>query len=315
MSIPPTDHHALERQPIGVAWHDLTGMTRLEQVRELTLPLPWLALSLALYASPLWVLGAGASFMFYLCALRVNHEAIHGNLGLSRRGDRLVFHALSFLMGGSNNAMAYGHLLHHKDTMGPKDFEGKCGHMRMFEVLRYGPGFIWEVNREAWHGSTPVGRRRIAIDWALNGALIALAFGLWLPWLMLHVAAMAMAQSLSAFFAVWITHQGAHEHGVMARSQRGLLARLAYLMFYHREHHLFPKVPVSRLPRLAERLDRDVPGYAAARLPVIPLLDRADKGQVQRTPSGTSSNATISNSYMPLRSGRSARASSLPSSL
>ena len=45
-------------------------------------------------------------------------------------------------------------------------------------------------------------------------------------------------------------------------------------MFYHREHHLFPKVPVRHLPTLADRLDRTVPGYAAARLPVVPLFDR-----------------------------------------
>nr|WP_241482276.1 fatty acid desaturase [Leisingera sp. ANG-Vp] len=45
-------------------------------------------------------------------------------------------------------------------------------------------------------------------------------------------------------------------------------------MFYHREHHLFPKVPVSRLPELAGRLDAQVPGYAASRLPVVSWLDR-----------------------------------------
>jgi fatty acid desaturase len=46
-------------------------------------------------------------------------------------------------------------------------------------------------------------------------------------------------------------------------------------MFYHREHHLFPKVPVSRLKDLARRLDAEVPGYAASRLPVTPVLDPA----------------------------------------
>jgi fatty acid desaturase len=30
-------------------------------------------------------------------------------------------------------------------------------------------------------------------------------------------------------------------------------------MFYHLEHHLFPRVPTRRLPVLAERLDRAVP--------------------------------------------------------
>ena len=108
----------------------------------------------------------------------------------------------------------------------------------------------------------------------LNGAMLALAIGSGAGFLLLHVLAMTIAQCLTALFAVWITHQGTSQTGLAARSQRGLLARLAYLMFYHREHHLFPKVPVRRLPELALRLDRDVPGYAASRLPVVPLFDQ-----------------------------------------
>ena len=264
-----------ERAPKGIEWHDLTPMGRVDTLRELTLLLPWLGLSWLLFASPLWPLGFAASFMFFLCALRLNHEAIHGNLGLTRGGDRLVLHGLSFLMGASNNAVAYGHLMHHKHAMGPGDFEGKCGHMGFWEVLAYGPRFPVDVNREAWNGSSAFGRRRIAIDWVLNGVMLGLA--LWLGGvLVFHVVAIVIAQCLTALFAVWITHQGTAETGIAARSQRGTLARAAYLMFYHREHHLFPKVPVRRLPELAKRLDRNVPGYAATRMPVIPLFDKGD---------------------------------------
>ena len=261
-----------ERAPIGIKWDDLQPMRHRDTLRELTLPLPWLAASWALFASSFWLLGFLASFMFFLCALRLNHEAIHGNLGLRRWADRLVLHGLSFLMGSSNNAVAYGHMLHHKHAMGPGDFEGKCGHMTFWEVLRYGPRFPVDINREAWAGSCNAGRRRILIDWGLNFAMIGLA--LWFGGsLLFHVAAMAIAQCLTALFAVWITHQGTAETGLAARSQRGLLARLAYLMFYHREHHLFPRVPVHRLPELANRLDRGVPGYAAERLPVLRFCD------------------------------------------
>ena len=211
--------------------------------------------------------------MFFLCALRLNHEAIHGNLGLPRTGDRIVLHVLSFLMGSSNNAVAYGHMLHHKHAMGPGDFEGACGHMTFWQVLRYGPRFTYDINRHALAGAGPGLRRRIAIDWARNAFLLVLAIGVNASWLWLHVAAIAIAQNLTALFAVWITHQGTANSGIAARSQRGLLARIAYLMFYHREHHLFPKVPVRRLPKLAERLDAQVPGYASSRVPVVPLLD------------------------------------------
>ena len=48
-------------------------------------------------------------------------------------------------------------------------------------------------------------------------------------------------------------------------------------------------------------------------LEVFPAVAGAAR-QVHRTPASTSSNPVISNSYMPLRSGRSARASKVPSS-
>jgi fatty acid desaturase len=34
-------------------------------------------------------------------------------------------------------------------------------------------------------------------------------------------------------------------------------------MFFHLEHHLFPKVPTSHLPRLADRLDSAAPELPA----------------------------------------------------
>lgn len=264
-----------ETPPKGVAWHDLAHLTNWQRLVELTLPLPWLALSVALYASPVWMLGSLASFMFFLCALRLNHEAIHSNLGLSRCGDSVVMHGLSVLMLGSNHAEALCHLHHHKDPMGPDDHEGKCGDMSATEVLIYGPRFPLDINRAAWKSANIKWRRKILIDWLLCVAALFTAIALNQGALLLHVAAMITAQCLAAFFAVWITHQGCRAKGLAGRSQRGPLARLAYLMFYHREHHLFPKVPVSHLPKLAQRLDDTVPNYAASRLPVLPIFEPA----------------------------------------
>ena len=275
------DHARPERAPVGIRWNDLQPMRPRDMLRELTLPLPWLAASFALYATHLWPLGFVCAFMFFLCALRLNHEAIHGNLGLPRRADQAVLHVLSFLMLGSNTAVAHGHMLHHKHAMGPDDFEGRCGHMTLGEVLVYGPRFPVDIIRAAWAGSKPAARRRIALDLSLNVLMVGLAlrFG---GILFLHLAAMIVAQCLTALFAVWITHRGASDRGIVARSQRGILARAAYLMFYHREHHLFPRVPVHRLPELAERLDRGVPGYAAERLPVVPFLEPKNDGKGAR---------------------------------
>ncbi|MEP4196866.1 MAG: fatty acid desaturase [Aliishimia sp.] len=264
-----------EKAPKGIRWDDLTALNKWDIFRELTLPLPWLALSLALYTSAMWPLGAIASFMFFLCALRLNHEAIHGNLDLPRRWDYRVMHGLSAIMLGSNTADAFCHLKHHKHSGGPEDYEGKCSHMRWYAVLAYGPKFPIDLNRAALQHGGPNWRKRVQIDWLCITLFVGLCAALNHPALWLHIAAMSLAQCLTAFFAVWITHQGTHGSGLAGRSQRGVLARIAYLMFYHREHHLYPRVPVSRLPKLAGRLDRQAPGYAASRVPVIPWLEIA----------------------------------------
>lgn len=271
-----TNHVPIERAPRHVNWHDLRDLPRYHFLIELALPLPWLIGSILLYDGRFWYLGPIASFFFFLCCLRLNHEAIHGNLGLKRWGDHAVMHGLSALMMGSNHADAYCHLLHHKDTLGEDDHEGHCAGMPAWKVFLYGPRFPVDLNRHAWQKGGPVWRRRLIIDW-----LLVLAFGTFclvsgVQGLMLHVVAMLVGQCLTAFFAVWITHQGTIGTGLAGRSP---LAFLTYHMFYHREHHLFPKVPVSRLPELARRLDADVPGYAEARRSVTGWLDGQQASQ------------------------------------
>lgn len=182
-------------------------------------------------------------------------------------------HGLSALMIGSNHADAYCHLLHHKGTMGDHDHEGHCAKMSAWQVVLYGPRFPVELNRAAWSKGGRIWRRRLVIDWLLVVAFAAVCLLSGWRGLQLHVLAMLVGQCLTAFFAVWITHQGTEGTGLSGRSQRGPLSFMAYHMFFHREHHLFPKVPVSRLKELAAKLDRDVPGYAAQRQPVTGLLD------------------------------------------
>lgn len=259
----------IERAPSGVEWQDLAQVPRWQFAVEIALPLPWLALSLWLYAGAFWPLGLAASFVFFLCCLRLNHEAIHGNLGLARRWDHGIMHGLSALMLGSNHADAFCHLKHHADTLGADDHEGHCSSMRFWEVIAYGPRFPVDLNRACWREGGTRWRRRMLLDWACVAVFATAVLLAGPPALKLHLAAMALGQCLTAFFAVWITHQGTEASGLAGRSQRGLVARLAYLMFYHREHHLFPRVPVSRLPELAARLDGQVAGYAAARMPVL----------------------------------------------
>ncbi len=243
-----------------VAWRDLVAMRPLDGLLECLHPLPWLAASWLAAHYTLWPLALACSFMFFLTALRLNHEALHHNLGFPARGHRLVLHALSAVMLGSNHSVAFNHLRHHAHIDTPRDVEGKCGRMSLLEVLAYGPRFPLECHRETWREGGPAWRRRLLADLALNLALpaVALATGWWALWF--HVAAMLAAQCLTALFAVWITHRGCAGQALVARTQRSRWINfLSYNMFFHLEHHLFPAVPVKRLPRLAARIDALAP--------------------------------------------------------
>ncbi|HEX8554265.1 MAG TPA: fatty acid desaturase, partial [Sphingomonas sp.] len=158
----------------------------------------------------------------------------------------------------------FNHLRHHKHAGTPLDLEGKAGRMNGWRVLIYGPLFPVEMHVDAWARGNRTLRRRMVIDGIGNGALVGLAVALGSQMLLYHIVAVALAQCLTAFFAVWITHHGTHEDGLGARTQRGVLINLlTYNMFFHLEHHLFPAVPVKRLGRLARRMDSVAPDIAA----------------------------------------------------
>ena len=250
----------LDQAARQVRWRDLGPMRPVDGLAECLHPLPWLAASWLAAHHALWPAALACSFMFFLTALRLNHEAIHHNLGFSARGHRIVLHGLSMVMLGSNHSVAFNHLRHHAHIDTPRDIVGKCGRMSLAGVLAYGPRFPVECHRETWREGGPAWRRRLAIDLGLNLVLptVALASGWQALWF--HVGAMLAAQCLTALFAVWITHRGCAGHSLEARTQRSRWINFAsYNMFFHLEHHLFPAVPVRRLPVLAARLDEAAP--------------------------------------------------------
>jgi fatty acid desaturase len=262
-----------------IAWRDLTPRRPIDGVVECIHPIPWIATSWLLAFHALWLPAILCAFMFFLTALQLNHEAIHRNLGFSERGHRVVLHGLSTLMLGSNTAVAFNHLHHHRHVGKPDDLEGKCGTMPGWKVLVYGPVFPIEMHIAAWRTGGPPMQRRMRIDLVLNVAILLATIVTGWTVLIFHVAAMIVAQCLTAFFAVWITHHDCTDSGLIARTQRSKVVNfLTYNMFFHLEHHLFPGVPVRRLGRLAARIDAVVPTIASRARRVIPFAPSGRDG-------------------------------------
>ena len=222
----------MKKSPADLDTLDLITVPRHQLVIEICLPLPWLGLSLWLYSGAYWPIGMLASFLCFLGCLRLNHEAIRGNPGLSRRWNGVILHVLRGLRLGSNPADAFCHLPHHRDMTGPDDCEGHCAKMTFGQVPVHGPRFPVEINRAAWTQGSRFWRRRIVIDRLCVAGFVGGAALIGQGFQGLHGAAMALGQCLTAQFAVSATHHGTAGPGLAGRCQRGVVARRAYLMFY-----------------------------------------------------------------------------------
>jgi fatty acid desaturase len=248
----------------AVPWRDLSRLSRLEAVRELALPLPWLALEVWLTNSGHVVVAAGAAFMFFLACLRVAHDVFHANLRLPRWADHVVLAVMSPAMLGSLHAVRVTHLRHHTHCMDDDDAEAASARATAVRALMLGPMFALRTHAAGLAGATREQRRVISVELAACAAMLVLAFTrpLLSP-LSWHVVLMVAGQCLAPFFAVWTVHRGCDRSHFIARTLRNRVKSLIVLdMFYHVEHHLFPRVPTKRLPELARRLDHAAPELA-----------------------------------------------------
>jgi fatty acid desaturase len=245
-------------------WRDLVGLSRLEILKELALPLPWIALSLILVRRGLYLPALVASFVFFLAGLRQVHDAFHDNLGLPRAATEWVMAALSVAMGGSMHAVKWNHLRHHKHCMDDEDVEARSARMKGWQAIVWGPVFPILLHATALRRARPRERRWIVAELAAIAIWIGLVFFvLDAGFLRYHVIAMAAGQCLTAFFAVWTVHHDCDREHFIARTLRSRVkSAIALDMFFHVEHHLFPRVPTCHLPALAERLDVSAPELA-----------------------------------------------------
>jgi fatty acid desaturase len=251
----------------AIAWRDLTALRPLEQAKELLLPLPFLLAARTAFAWDVPLLPWLASAYFFLAGLRLVHDAFHDNLALPRPASHTLLLALSGLMLGSMHAVRITHLQHHRDCLGPDDVEGQTARRSAWRAVAAGLAFPFALHRAAWRRARPADRRWIAGELLLTALLLAVAVSGVSAQLTHHVALMTIAQALTGFFAVWTVHHDVDAERQVARTLRDRLkSGLALGMFFHLEHHLFPRVPTCHLPALADRLERAAPELSKARV-------------------------------------------------
>ncbi len=245
----------------SVEWKDLLPLTTYEVVREVLLYLPWLTAALVLAQFQLYVLALPCSFIFFLCGLRVTHNAYHYAMGLRRVATEWVMFTLSVLMLSSMHALQQTHLHHHKHCMDDDDAEAASARMKGWQAICYGPYFYYLIHRKGIELASARQRRWILAEFVTIAVWVTLALTvLHIPLLTYHIIAMSIGQCLTAFFAVWTVHHDCDRSLFIARTLRNpLKSFVSYDMFFHVEHHLYPKVPTCHLETLSHRLDQAAP--------------------------------------------------------
>jgi fatty acid desaturase len=220
-----------------------------------------LAVSLAAAACGLYPLALASSFVFFLAGLRIVHGACHYALGLSRRATEIVLFVLSLAMLGSMHAVQWNHLRHHRRCLATDDIEAMGARGSAWAAILLGPLFPFRLHRAALAGARTSERRWMLAELSGNLAVVGLVTGALAERILLyHLLAMTIGQCLTAFFAVWTVHHDCAERVPPARTiRRKVRSLITFNMFFHLEHHLFPRIPTAHLPMLARRLDAVLP--------------------------------------------------------
>lgn len=214
------------------------------------------------------------------------HEFGHGTATPSRKVNEAVYAVASFQTLRTPGHWQWSHFRHHSDTIvvgrDPEIQLGRPGTVRRwlfnFTGIKQGPFFIWTILGFAvgrfdapTRDFIPEAERPLLVRQARAAVaihalplLIAVAFGSWLPVLLVGVVPSTLGVWGMVFFGV-TQHLGLAEDVLDHRANtRTVLMnpvfRFLYLnMNYHVEHHIFPTVPYYRLPALHAEIANALP--------------------------------------------------------
>jgi len=245
----------------NIQWVDLLQLSKLEIYYELVIWMPWLLLSLIAAAHEQTIIALGFSFVFFITGLRLNHNACHYAVGVSKKANEYVLFLLSILMLGSMHAVQVNHMRHHKYFPEPEDIEAMSAHKPALVAFLIGPFFPILLHIKALQVGSLFQKRWIRLELLANVFWVYTVFNvLNFNFLKYHIVVMLIGQSMTAFFAVWTVHHDCDSEKHIARTIRNdLKAKVTFNMFFHLEHHLFPAVPTCHLHLVAKRMDQAAP--------------------------------------------------------
>ena len=233
------------------------------RMRYWTLALVAMQLTVALYVSQLhwllfllltYIVGATISHALFLAIHEITHD-----LAFRKKQFNRIFALIANLPLVFPYAMSFKtyHAMHHweqgKDGVDmdiPAEAEAK--------LFRGSLGkFLWFLNQIVFYAVRPVVVKPLKLEkWQVyNIAFQVLVMAMFLPFagwsgLLYLVLSLILAGSLHPTSGHFISEHYVFEEGQETYSYYGPLNKIAFNVGYHNEHHDFPSIPGSRLPKL-----------------------------------------------------------------
>lgn len=121
---------------------------------------------------------------------------------------------------GSMHAVRLTHLQHHRECLGANDVEGTSARRSAAGALLWGIIFPVQLHLAALRLASPRQVRWILAELSLTCGWIAVILTSEYRLVWYHVAAMALGQTLTGFFAVWTVHHDCDRWQQIARTLR-----------------------------------------------------------------------------------------------
>lgn len=256
----------MENKKLSVAQYQaLTHSKQIHIVFDLLIWLPWFVMAAWAVTMNYWALAITGWFFFFLTGLRQAHEAFHRTMGIHPPLNNFILLILSPLMLTCLHATRYIHLRHHKYCLQQNDIEGEAARKSAIRAIIEGPLYPIKTHIAAWRSAGKHTRFWMSCEGA--AIVIFYSFGIifFTKFAIAHLIAMIIGEWVVSFFAVWMVHRNCENQSNPARTiRRKWKALLSYSMFYHYEHHAYPRVPTRNLNKLANLLDQ----HSAYRPPI-----------------------------------------------